>query len=340
MHPVAGRTRRLAFSDPGNRPILRAMLRGARERPARPRRQRGLALVVVLWAAILIALVAASVIRLSRDDLNLARNLTEATRAELAADSALWTSVYMIVNGGAEAWRVDGTVYAWRIGEAEVRVRVTDELGRIDVNTAPPELLAALFAAAGADEGDAIALAEAVDEHRLSLVTEPATGGQQPMAPGVAFSLAEGLLQVPGMPAELVERLGPAITVYTGEPRPRSASMPALVRAAMAGLDDSAAAGDESTGQTADTATQRRAGPAPVGEQDLGDSPAILDEAGDGQGARSGLVRIEAEAATEGGAYFAREAVVTLRGRGDRPYRLRLWRRGVRSLFPATAAAD
>ena len=68
-------------------------------------RQRGLALIVVLWAAILLALLAGGVARLSRSDLNLARNLVESTKAELAADSALWTAVHMIVNGGPDAWR-------------------------------------------------------------------------------------------------------------------------------------------------------------------------------------------------------------------------------------------
>ena len=95
-----------------------------RTRPQLPKpsslaRQRGLALIVVLWAAILLALLAGSVSRLSRSDLNLARNLVESTKAELAADSALWTTVGMIVNGGPKAWPPDGTVYAWRFGEAE-----------------------------------------------------------------------------------------------------------------------------------------------------------------------------------------------------------------------------
>ncbi len=73
-------------------------------------RQRGLALIVVLWAAVLLALIAGGVARLSRADLNLARNLVEATKAELAADSALWTAVHAIVSGGPDAWPPDGTV--------------------------------------------------------------------------------------------------------------------------------------------------------------------------------------------------------------------------------------
>ena len=186
-------------------------------------RQRGLALIVVLWAAILLALIAGGVARLSRADLNLARNLVEATKAELAADSALWTAVHAIVNGGPDAWRTDGTVYAWRFGEAEVRVRVTDELGRIDINAASPELLAALFVAAGTAPEEATALADAVVEFRNRGVEDPEilNTGRLSVGPDAAFALTDGLAQVPGMPPALQNRIAAAITVYTGQARPR-----------------------------------------------------------------------------------------------------------------------
>ena len=50
----------------------------------------------------------------------------------------------------------------------------------------------------------------------------------------------------------------------------------------------------------------------------------------------SGLLHSEAEALSDGGSYCAREAVIALERRGALSYRVRLWRRGARVLFPVT----
>ena len=293
-------------------------------------RQRGLALIVVLWAAILLALIAGGVARLSRADLNLARNLVEATKAELAADSALWTAVYTIVNDGPAAWPPDGTVYAWRFGGSEVRVRVTDELGRIDINAAPPELLAALFVAAGTAPEEATELADAVVEFRNQGIEDPGSfeTGQILGTPVAAFALTDGLAQVPGMPPGLQNRIADAITVYTGQAQPRRGVTSPLVLAAIEG----GVLAEAEPGYEADI-------PATDETPVLGDSPAILREPDEPMTAFSGLLHIEAEAVSAGGSHFAREAVITLNRRRELSYRLRLWRRGARVLFPAPVDA-
>jgi general secretion pathway protein K len=297
-------------------------------KPSTLARQRGLALIVVLWAAVLMALIAAGVARLSRADLNLARNLVESTKAELAADSALWTAVRMIVNGGPTAWPADGTVYAWRFGEAEVRVRLTDELGRIDINAAPPELLAALFVAAGTAPEQATELAGAVVEFRNRGVEDPdiLRTGRPPADQVAAFALTDGLEQVPGMPPALQSRIAHAITVYTGRARPRLGVTSPLVLAATEG--SALAEPADEPGDEADL-------PATVETPTLGGSPAVLGEPAEPARGFSGLIHIEAEAMSAGGSHFAREAVIALNRRGALPYRIRLWRRGVRVLFPA-----
>ncbi len=305
-------------------------------KPPGPARQRGLALIVVLWAAVLLALIAGGVARLSRSDLNLARNLVESTKAELAADSALWTAVQMIVNGGPEAWPPDGTVYAWRFGGSEVRVRITDELGRIDINAAPPELLAALFVAAGTEPEEATGLAEAVVEFRNRGIEDPGSfeTGRLFGTPVIAFALTDGLAQVPGMPPALQNRIAEAITVYTGQPQPRRGVTSPLVLAAIEGvvLDEPVdEPPDEPAGQASLTAT--------VEAPTLGGSPAVLDEAAEPSRGFSGLIHIEAEALSDGGSYFAREAVIALSRRDALSYRLRLWRRGARVLFPVPEEA-
>lgn len=291
-------------------------------------RQRGLALVVVLWAAILLALIAGAVTRLSRADLNLARNLAEGAQAELAADSALRTAIYRIVNDGPQAWPPDGKVYAWRFGDAEVRVRVTDELGRIDINAAPAGLLAALFEAAGAEAENAASLAGAVVEYRERIIEASGRSrAELRRQPVVPFALTDGLMQVPGMTAELQRRVAGAITVYTGDAAPKSQSMPPLALAATEGRVP-----DQTEAPSADTEGNET----PV----LGDSPNLLGEPAEPAQVISGLLHIEAEAVSAGGAHFAREAVVALEHSRDPSYSLRLWRRGVRELFPVPEDAQ
>ena len=289
-----------------------------------PARQRGLALVMVLWAAVLLALIAGGVTRVSRADLNLARNLVESTQAELAADSALRTAIYTIVNGGPDAWRIDGTVYAWRFGDAEVRVRVTDELGRIDINATPPDLLSALFVAAGTAPEDATLLADAVEEFRNQDVEDADFLDEEraPRSSEVRFALTDELQRVPGMSQVLYSQIAGAITVYTGRRAPKIDVAPPLVLAAIEGRE---------LGEPEDLEDDPATDEKPV----LGDSPAAFGELAEPTKGFSSLLRVEAEALSAGGSYYAREAVIALNRRAELAYRLRLWRRGARALFPA-----
>ncbi|MHA1527682.1 MAG: hypothetical protein ACTSVG_01575, partial [Alphaproteobacteria bacterium] len=70
-----------------------------------------------------------------------------------------------------------------------------------------------------------------------------------------------------------------------------------------------------------------------------GGSPVVLGEPSEPARGFSGLIHIEAEALSDGGSHFAREAVIALNRREAAAYRLRLWRRGVRVLFPAPEEA-
>lgn len=289
-----------------------------RHRFWRPTRagQRGLALVMVLWTAVILALVAGSVTRLSRGDLQLVRNVTDATHAELAADAGIRRALYEIA-AAPGTWRTDGGVYGWRFGDAELRVEVSDELGRIDINQAPEALLAGLLDAAGAADPDSLAAATVA--YREARRTEAARAAGNRLRPGTAFSAVGELGNVAGIAPELLARIAPSLTVYTGRARPVLASAPPLVRLA---LDANA-----STAPAPFSAPR-----APLAR--LSDTPALL-VAPPGEAARgSGLYRIHAEALSAGGAHFTREAVIALKTRAAPvPYEVRLWRPGPRRLF-------
>ena len=159
------------------------------------------------------------------------------------------------------------------------------------------------------------------DYRDLHLETTNASDADPDRPPSVPFALTDGLAQVPGMTADLQRRLAEAITVYSGQARPRSQAMPPLVLAAIEGrtLDDAVPEPEDAP-----------ADDAPV----LDETPTPLSEADEPMQTRSGLLHIEAEALSAGGAHFAREAVVGLQRRTGFSHHLRLWRRGVRVLFP------
>ncbi len=64
----------------------------------RPRGQRGLALVTVLWVLMLLALIAASFTRTTRTEINLTRNLIEAAEAEALADAGVYQAIYALLH--------------------------------------------------------------------------------------------------------------------------------------------------------------------------------------------------------------------------------------------------
>ena len=94
---------------------------------------------------------------------NLTLNIIENAKAEALADVEVVEEVLGLSRTAAEGgWRVDGSVYAWRFAEGQIRVAVEDEGGKFDLNAAQTHLLQRLFAAAGLTSADAMVVADAV----------------------------------------------------------------------------------------------------------------------------------------------------------------------------------
>ncbi len=385
-----------------------------------PRRQRGLALVTVLWVLVLLALIAASFTHTTRTEINLTRNLIEAARAEALADAGVNRAILGLLAGGAGgpggidfggeieglltsrpglrdalearpeiqaaqevreaesgeagessagapvlgqtllgdgAWRVDGTVYAWAYGGGELRIAVTSEAGKIDLNGAPDELLHGLFLSArwsgdaswpggggaaggevlGLDEAGAAALVDAVrdfadadDLVRLNGAEDRdyAAAGLAWGAKDAPFEAVAALQQVIGMTAPLYAAIAPALTVHTGAKGVDARLAPREVLLALAGSGGSAGGGDAAQATVDDYLSARAQAPANA-------APAFLGgESGAGAGrSRARVYTIHAEAKLPSGAVFAREAIIRL-GRGPQATRIEAWRQGERRLFP------
>lgn len=297
--------------------------------------QDGIALVAVLWIMVVLAALAASFATSTRTQVNLARNLVEAARAEAIADAGVARAAAGLVvaldQGGL---RADGTVYAWQFAGGEARFAMSDEGGKLDLNAASPTLLRDLLAVVEVDRRQAESLADAIARYRGGGAGED-QDQDQAYAPDAAetaefaddsgatpFVLVEELQQVPGMSAEIYRRIAPLVTVYGGgqQDPDENAALPE-VRAALA----------ESRGQNDAFAGEPRV------EETLPLPPdGPLSVIGEGSlAARSslGVFTIHSEGRGPGGGIFARDAVIAIEYGGGQPYSIRLWRQGRRSLY-------
>ena len=147
-----------------------------------------------------------------RNDDLVARSLVSAG-VELAA--------YRILSAPKEKRPMHGEV-TFRMGQARIVAAFRNETARIDLNAAPKELLAGLFAALGAQEEDAEQYAE-----RIVAWRSPASqDGEEALyreagldygPRGAPFVHVDELWLVAGLPSALVERALPYLTVFSGK---------------------------------------------------------------------------------------------------------------------------
>jgi general secretion pathway protein K len=130
-----------------------------------------------------------------------------------------------------------------RLGNADVAVDFRAENTRIDINVAPKEVLASLFAGLGARPG----LAEIYADNVIAWRTPPnpsnnpaanfrAAGVPYPSR-GAPFPHAAELALVPGLPEALVDRALPFVTVYSGAPQINVMGAAPEVLAALPGMN-------------------------------------------------------------------------------------------------------
>jgi general secretion pathway protein K len=315
------------------------------------RRDRGLALVTVLWVLVLLSALAASFSSTTRTEALTARNLAETVRAEALADAGIYRAVLALLEADPRALTGEEGAHLWTTADGEVRLSIEDEAGKIDLNEASPALLARLFAAAGVGARDAAALAAAVVDYRDPDSDREAGGAEdnEYRAAGLAhgakddaFVLVDELAQVKGMTDAVFAAVESALTVYTHRPEPVAAAAPPLVRATLAtarsgmaiGVPSGSAHGRESgRARTTFRPFERSAAAPRTARSDAAPGEGSAPGLGRDSVAASKVFAIHAEARTATGATFVRDAVVALAPTAVPPYRILGWRQGRRRLI-------
>jgi len=202
--------------------------------------QRGVALVIVLWAIALMGVLLGSFALIARTEQLESRHVFDAVTARYDAEAGLERAVFELRNSDpALRWIADGRPYEFDFDQAHVTVEINDESGKIDLNVADPVVLTSLFISVGVELDKAAALADAIDDWRDTddmprpngaEVAEYKQAGLGYGPRNAPFQTVSEVQQVLGMDYELFRKIEPAVTIYsgTGSPNPAFAPFEAL----------------------------------------------------------------------------------------------------------------
>jgi general secretion pathway protein K len=281
----------------------------------------GFIIVAVLWILAALATLA-SIIAIYV--INAATGFTvhdERLQAETLMRAAIELSMYRS-STNPQGSLSHGT-FAFRLGRANVAAEFTAETARIDLNTAPKELLSGLFVGLGAPRGAADGYADQI----LAWRSPPQQGGPDPASyyrtaglpyspRGAPFQHVAELGLVLGIPELIVERATPFVTVYSGQPQVNVFDATPQVIAALPGMNPERL--------NAVLALRQR------GPQNAQNAQNLLATLGPAQTFAttqgSKALRVNARIAFDSGQRMVTEAVIFVLDNSSEPYRILTWR--------------
>jgi len=214
-------------------------------------KQRGVALVIVLWVSVLLTVVVGSFALVARTETLQARHLLNSTVAQQAAEAGLHRAVFELRNRDLESrWFADGRAYQTNFGDAELQIHIRDERGKIDINRADEIQLAALFDSIGLDEQLRNELVDAIIDWRDPDDLVGPNGAEDDDyeaadfpygAKDADFDIPSEIQQVLGMTWPIYQEIKEAITVHSNRPAPDAAFAPLEVLRTLDGLDEDSA---------------------------------------------------------------------------------------------------
>ena len=209
----------------------------------RKRAANGFVVVAVLWILAALATMASVYAMYVSNSVTAARLHDDRIQAQALMSAALDLTTYHL-NAVSEQERPTRGVFTFRLGGARVATEFTSEAARIDLNSAPKDLLMGLFIALGASRDNADFFAERVIGWRTAAGDENNKEAEAyrvaglPYAPrGRPFVHVGELWLLLGLPPQLVERAMPYLTVFSGQAGINALDAAPLAVAALPGMD-------------------------------------------------------------------------------------------------------
>jgi general secretion pathway protein K len=190
-------------------------------------RQKGLALVLVLWILSLLTIMAGSFALSMRRESSITLGIKNNAEAMAVAASGISMAEMMLLNPDQnKRWRADGSIYQIDATNATVRVRLLSEAGKIDINKAGQILLQDLMAKAPVDEDQQIKIVNAILDWRDAddLVRINGAEKKEYLDAGLSyqprnkpFQSIEELQLVLGMDTSVFKWIEGRVTIYSGQ---------------------------------------------------------------------------------------------------------------------------
>ncbi|MEW5697773.1 type II secretion system minor pseudopilin GspK [Pseudomonas synxantha] len=177
------------------------------------RRQRGAALLLVLWVLALLSVLLGGLAGWVQLESRQALWHRQHTQTLLAAEAGI---AQVMADGH---WVADGRTIALTFDDARLQVRLRSERGKLYLVNAHTDDLLRLALACGATPAQAQQLVKALEARR-----------KQGLAP---FRVLEEVRQLPGMTQALYSQLVPELTLWSDLDRPDPAFASALMRKAL-----------------------------------------------------------------------------------------------------------
>jgi general secretion pathway protein K len=286
--------------------------------------RRGVVLVTVLWSIALLSALAMATSVSFRAFAGIAAVGRDRVQGEALFTAGLEVAAGMVRGLGDQPLTDFETNV--NLSTGEVRARLNDEGGRIDIGKAPAEVLASLLRSVGAPDAAATDAAQRIVQWRnLDNTGSPgaATGSPGAVPPpggpvtqdqnmSQPFADVAELAQVPGVAPQWVAAMAPLTTVF-GSATVNPLTAPAAVIAALPGVDRV---------QVAAFLALRRASPT--------DADRLTAALGSAQrfvaAKREQVVGVELAASLPDGYAAAARAVMVLMPEDTQPYRILVWK--------------
>lgn len=192
-------------------------------------RQKGFALVLVLWVLSLLTIMAGSFALGMRRETSIITGIRNNAQALAVAESGIaMAEMMLLIPDQNKRWRADGSIYEINSADAKVRVRLLSEAGKIDINKADQTVLQGLMSFAPVDEEQQSRLVSAIIDWRDQddLVQLNGAEKKEYQAAGLnyqprnkPFQSIEELQLVLGMNESVFLWIEPLVTVFSGQPQ-------------------------------------------------------------------------------------------------------------------------
>lgn len=224
------------------------------------KREKGLALIVVLWVLTLLIIMASSFALTIQRETAIILGVKQKSEAMALTEAGVNYAIVELLNPDkTKRWSSFNSLYNVEFLGNQLRIQIADESGRISLNSADKSTLMQLFTSMAIDHTAADHLSDAILDWRDKDNELQANGAEQGeyKAAGLAyiprngaFESMEELQMVLGMTPEIYQQLEPVISIYSSNKQinPTTASRKVLLT--LAGVTEAMV--DEYLAQRAD----------------------------------------------------------------------------------------